>query len=476
MRCGARLLCILLLGACTTTPQTDPTTIDEGWMRNAEGEPPNILMISIDTMRQDHTGWTGRWSDSFTPHLDKFAREATRFKAASTTATATRPAVASLLTGVYPKTHGVEANPHTLSRSHATLAQILTQSGYSSAAFIANGLLSEEGGFHRGFENAATTSSYLGSLDKEIAKDGIQWLRQRDQNRPFFLWLHFMDPHGPYFSAPPPIRQEVPAKDGLTDLKLPVGKSNFGENIIPKYQALRNRPGTAQYRQRYRAEVRWTDRMIGRVLGELERLGLENNTLVLITADHGEHLGEKEIHFQHGLHVYEPTANVPLAFRLKGKIPAAAVRDTNVSLVDILPTIRAGLGLEANDAVDGRDLSRELNNLAAPSVPVFIQSAKNHRLIAARQDHFKLIYFPGLRSDQKAFSPTKTEKWMLFDLEEDPQESVNVSAAFPAVFNRLRAAILDYLQKEAPDSPEKTQDATISPELAERLRRLGYLD
>ena len=76
MRCGARLLCILLLGACTTTPQTDPTTIDEGWMRNAEGQPPNILMISIDTMRHDHTGWTGRWNDSFTPHLDEFARQA----------------------------------------------------------------------------------------------------------------------------------------------------------------------------------------------------------------------------------------------------------------------------------------------------------------------------------------------------------------------------------------------------------------
>jgi membrane-anchored protein YejM (alkaline phosphatase superfamily) len=215
-----RLLCTLLLSACTNTPQTDAATIGEGWMRNAAGEPLNILRISIDTMRHDHTRWTGRWTDSFTPHLDEFASEATRFAAASTTATATRPAVASLLTGMYPKAHGVEANRHTLSQSQETLAQILTQSGYSSAAFIGNGLLSEKGGFHQGFEKAKTTSAYMGSLDEEIAENGIQWLRDREQGRPFFLWLHFMDPHGPYFSAPPRIRQEVPRHDGLGDRKL----------------------------------------------------------------------------------------------------------------------------------------------------------------------------------------------------------------------------------------------------------------
>lgn len=445
-------------------------------MKAADGSSPNVLLISIDTMRHDHTGWTGRWEQSFTPVLDEWAAGATRFAAATTPATATRPAVASMLTGLYPGRHPARTNSYKLGKSLPRLSTSLAAAGYRNAAFAGNGLLDEKAGFLAGFDDSEIFTTYLGSLDREIVDAGIAWLRAHKSDQPFFLWLHLMDPHGPYFSAPAEVRDNVPHDDGLGGGELPLHDHNYGNGVIPKYQELAASRRAPFYRRRYRAEVHWADRQIGRVLQELERTGRERNTLVIVTADHGESLGEHDAYFQHGWYVYEPSANVPLAFSLPGRIPAGRVLEDNASLIDIFPTVLAGLGVPAPGELQGADLGPLLRGSEQPPErgPVFVIAPKESGIVGAREGRFKMIHTPAQPPTASAGRPFDPPGWALFDLQADPGETRDVAAAHPEVAKRLQAAILEWIREHRFDRPAPT--AVVDRATEERLRQLGYIE
>jgi arylsulfatase A-like enzyme len=469
-------LALLLLAAC---PQGGGDSASNapvpGWMRAEDGARPNILLLTIDTLRHDHTGWTGRWKKSFTPHLDAFATEAARFSSATTPASATRPAVASLLTGLYPGTHPVRNNKTSLDGRHILLPEVLAAAGYDTVAFYGNSLLGPKGGFQKGVEVHEDFSGYLGSLDEKIADRGVEWLQKRPHGgEPFFLWLHFMDPHGPYFSAPVAMRAKVPLHDELPRRELSIGTGNYGNGVIPKYQKLAAGNGSALYRRRYRAEVAWMDLQIGRVLSGLAAAGFADNTLVIITADHGESLGEHDAYFQHGWYVYEPSVNVPLAFRLPGRIEGGRVVDANVSLVDLFPTLAAGLALPDAPSSEGRDLSRLLQGGRDANPPSFVVSIRENKLIAVRDGRFKLVHTPRPAEGSAAPRAFDPPGWRLFDLEADPGELHDVSAQFPAMRRRLQALILDW--QAGHEGPSPPPEAPVDRKLEERLRQLGYID
>ncbi|MEO2168137.1 MAG: sulfatase [bacterium] len=469
-------LALLLLVGCPQTGENNAGVAPSvGWMRAADGARPNVLLLTIDTFRHDHTGWTGRWKQSFTPNLDAFATEAARFSTATTPATATRPAIASLLTGLYPGTHSVRSNTTRLDGRYSLLPEALTSAGYDTAAFYGNSLIGPKGGFQKGVSVHQEFTGYLGSLDKKIADRGVEWLQERSgAGAPFFLWLHFMDPHGPYLSAPVAMRTSVPLHDELPRKELPVATGNYGNDIIPKYQKLAAGNGSALYRRRYRAEVAWTDRQIGRVLDELAAQGFADNTLVILTADHGESLGEHDAHFQHGWYVYEASANVPLALRLPGRIEGDRVFDENVSLVDLFPTLAAGLGLPDPPASEGRDLGPLLHGRDDANPPSFVISIHENNLIAVRDGRFKLVYTPRPAPGAKAPRDFDPAGWELFDLETDPGELRNAATQFPATYQRLQAQILDWQAAHTGASTPET--APVSRDLEDRLRQLGYVD
>ncbi len=446
-------------------------------MREPSGARPNILLITIDTLRADHLGWSGRWSRSFTPNLDAFGRESTVFDHATAAATATRPSIASLLTGLYPGRHPVRENHDRLGEDAVPLGEVLASAGYASALFSGNGLIGREGGFADGIDTTRGFERYLGSADREIADHALTWLSKHTSGKPpFFLWLHFMDPHGPYLSAPPEIRREVPFTDGLPERELPTSDRDYGRNVIPKYQKLLGPPRASTYRRRYRAEVRHTDVQVGRVLDALAAAGADRDTLVIVTADHGEGLGEHTAFFQHGWLVHEPGAHVPLALRLPGRIPAGRRIEEPSSLVDVLPTLLHGLDLPAAARLEGRDLSPLLAGDRLPPTPLFIASAKKNRLVAVRAGRFKLVHTPAVPAVVRQHGPVDPPGWQLFDLAQDPGELHDIARERPDVTARLRKLIETWEATHGAAVRAAPTPATSDEKLERRLRQLGYAE
>jgi choline-sulfatase len=293
--------------------------------------PPNVLLISIDTLRADRLGCYGATAVE-TPALDALAKRGVRFENAFTPVPLTLPAHWTLHTGVEPWHHGVVDNGMTPAGAPAaTLAERLSAAGYETAAFVASFVLHSTFGLDRGFalyDDGPAADAALDQLghatapaDERVGR-ALRWLQKSRAGgappaRPFFLWLHLFDPHAPY--QPP---------------------SDF----------------RARYADRpYDGEVAFVDTQIARLMAGLERLGEAERTLIVVTADHGEGLGEHGER-THGLLLYDGTLRVPLIFRLPQGRRAGQVRPDAATLADVAPTVLALAGLATEPAADGRDL------------------------------------------------------------------------------------------------------------------------
>lgn len=353
-----------------------------------ERRPPNVLLISVDTLRADRLGCYGAAAVE-TPAIDAMARSGVRFENAFSPVPLTLPAHWTLHTGTQPWVHGVVDNGMVLARPPAsTLAERFSAAGYDTAAFVAAFVLHRSFGLDRGFDYYDDGPAADAALDQvmhatapadERVGQALRWLQSREKkaaepSRPFFLWLHLFDPHSPY--APP---------------------SEF----------------RARYRDRYyEGEVAFVDTQIARLMAGLERSGEAAETLVVLTSDHGESLGEHGEQ-THGVLLYEATLRVPLIFRLPGGRRAGELRNDAATLADVAPSVLELAGLPPEPVADGRDLfasSRENRRLGA------ISEAPRRRLgwaplFALREGPFK--YIGGPRPE-------------LYDLAADPGERRNV--------------------------------------------------
>ncbi len=353
-----------------------------GGCRPAVRPPPNVVLVSIDTLRPDRLGCYGGTTVE-TPAIDALSRAGVRFQNAFTPVPLTLPAHWTILTGLEPWHHGVVDNGMTLVRPPApTLAERFAAAGYDTAAFVSAFVLHRTFGLDRGFaryDDGPAADAALDQLlhatapaDERVGR-ALSWLR-RERTRPFFLWLHLFDPHAPY--APP-------------------------EGFRARYAG---RP--------YDGEVAFVDSQVERLLAALDRSGLAGQTLVVLLSDHGESLGEHGEE-THGILLYDATLRVPLLFRLPGGLPAGLVRADQVTLADVAPTVLALAGLPATPGVDGRDLFGR----AAPSPRKLgaISEAPRRRfgwasLVAVREEGWKLVAAP---------------RPELFRIEDDPRELVD---------------------------------------------------
>ncbi len=392
---------------------------------------PNVLLITLDTTRADFLGCYGRTS-ARTPNLDRLAREGTRFDQCSSCTSLTAPSHASILTGQYPFAHGVRQNGrHRVAESTQTLTEVLKAQGYRTHAIVAASVLNRHCGLDQGFdvyqdlpEAGAGHGPIAERRANAVTSDAVQAIQQLAAG-PFFLWVHFYDPHYPYESS-------RPDTDDAT---------------------------------RYEEEIARVDTSIGVILECLRQSGVATRTLIVVVADHGEGLGEHGESF-HGYFTYETTLRVPLLYHGVGVAPNHVVNAT-VRTIDIGPTILALVDAPALKEAQGVNLASMVKGgTTDPALVTYAESMEGYY-------NFKLSPLRVLRiGTWKHIEAPRAE---MYQLGEDPDERNN-QIHFQADRAAAMREQLRNLIAEAPPPPS-VHERTASLGAAERARleSLGYI-
>ena len=434
-------------------------------------ERPNLILISIDTLRSDHCSVYGYYRDT-TPNLCKFAEQGVTFDLAYSPSDSTGPSHATMFTSLYPMTHQLVKNGAKLSPRHKTLAERLKAQGYHTAAVIGSFVLDSKFGFSQGFSlydddfeiEKATLTKYKSWGGEKVDKGfdqradvttqkAISVLKKYGNSKaPFFLFIHYFDPHLPY-NPPKPFSSMFMQKGSqLSDIE---------EQI-----------------RLYDGEVAYTDHELGSLFKALDQMKLEDNTLVVITSDHGEGLGQHD-HMGHAINIYEETVRVPLIFRWPGHVPQGHVLNGPVEVTDLVPTIFDLIGIKIDPLFQGRSLASTLCGESAIDT--------NRSIYLYRQDYkgsFKKLLFDreiwlegekfGVRTGKWKYIEGPKEKTKeLFDLENDPGELINRYKVFPDKVTELQTKLDIWKSTYSRSTPV---DKKISAEDLSRLKSLGYIE
>jgi len=439
---------------------------------------PNVLFVSIDTLRADRVGAYGATSGA-TPRLDALARAGIVAEDMIANAPYTLPSHATLFSGQMPTVHGVEDRGRVLAPLRSpVLAQLLAARGYRTQAFAAGGFVSPAFGLDVGFDGFSIAdplrhrgSAYFGELAREfpdqavpsvLARPGIEtiraWMRAH-ADEPFFLFVHTYEVHD---YDPPPGTVSC-AERGCTS-----GLGDYHELLFPK--VVEPFPGTPEDREHlghlYDAALRHVDAQLGTMLDTLDELGLAERTLVVVTSDHGEELFERG-HLQHGKTLYDEILRVPLVLHAPGQAPRRLAFPA--MQVDVAPTLLRALGLPLDPRMQGVDLLR--GTPAERPVWAEVHDHFVHKA-ALREGAWKLLHGP---PDAEVRIPNERE-WELYDLGSDAGEERDRAASETAALARLRAALEGYrthLEGIAASLP--LAEAGALDESTERLlEALGY--
>jgi len=431
--------------------------------RPASGRQPDVLLYLVDTLRADHLGCYG-YPRGTSPQIDAVAAESVLFEQAVAQSSWTRPAVTSILTGLDSRGHGVQGRLDAMPTSLDTLPEILRREGYQTAAFVSSAVITAQFGFDQGFDTfrqrVKETIEPERPTSEWVNEEALRWLERRDPDRPFFLFLHTLDPHMPY-RPPESFRRRLAA--GADP------RAGLLENVV----ALRDgvRPASARDRDElsalYDAEVAANDAAFGRLVAELRARGLYDPLLLVFVSDHGEEFLDHG-GWEHGATLYQELVHVPLLLKLPGGAGAGRRIGETVRQVDVFPAVLDVLGGKASPAIQGRSL---LSLLQAPSrrrqtAPAAFSSLDldGRRIESVILQGRKLIHT--LAHDRR---PAGLE---LYDLASDPGERRNLAAADPATVRGL-SWLLE--QGKRAGAPAKAPPVALEPALEEQLRALGYL-
>ncbi|MDE2691052.1 MAG: sulfatase [Acidobacteriota bacterium] len=420
----------------------------------SEPRRPNIVLYVVDTVRADRLGVYG-YEKPTSPRLDAFAAGAVLFENAYAQSSWTRPAVASLFTGLLPPAHRTVGRRSVLPEDADTLAEILAANGYEGLGLVRNPNVGRAFGFAQGFTRFRSEDR---ERDETMLDRVRLWLDERQSaDGPFFLFLHAIDPHGPY--DPAPEFEEMFEADGAPahyrTVRYLLGL-NRGE-VEPE-------PGTAEALSRlYDAEVAQNDRAFGELLDELSVRGLDEDTAVIYVSDHGEEFAEHG-RWEHGLSLYEEVLRVPLVMRLPG-VPPRRV-EAPAQHVDVLPTLLGYLGIEAPPN-DGRNLLAARRRGDDPPDVYTHLDVDGHRAASVMRGHYKLVL---------PQSPSQGTKPMLFDLDADPGELENLASERPDIVERMLGLLTERNLADEVESAEEIEDDQLDEDVRRRLRALGYVD
>jgi choline-sulfatase len=407
----------------------------------------NVLLISIDTCRADHLGCYGYPLDT-TPNIDAIASEGIVFEQAISPLPFTLPAHCTMLTGTIPPYHGVIDNTdYKLSEGNVTLGELLKKQGYLTAGFVSSFILDSQFGLGQGFdfyddnfEAANDTMDINQKSGGETTQDVIEWLgTHKDEKN--FVFLHYYDPHFTY-EPPEPFA------------------SKFRNVPPPKHVTTRFEQALFDG---YASEIAYTDHCIGQVVDKLRELGLYDSTMIIITSDHGEMLGQHGEGF-HGYFIYQPAIRVPLIFKLPRSSKHKRITST-VGLVDIVPTVCSVLGIDLSTPVQGQDLSPCFDSdwLPPSDRHLFCQSLEPTK--------YNANSLWGIVTDRYKY--IKTTRSELYDLVEDPYELNNIAVEQADRSQTMEERLRQILQ-ETTRGKEGGKEH-LDNQTRERLESLGYI-
>ncbi|MCK4342581.1 MAG: sulfatase [Phycisphaerae bacterium] len=505
---------------------------------------PNIIIILVDALRADRLGVHGHPGE-LSPTIDAIAAEGVTFEYCVAPAPWTIPSVASLFTAYYPGVHkasgyrvnktggkGATAAQATLSVQFTTLAEVLKANGYQTAAISANNFIQKGAGMAQGFDHVDASFAANTVRGEKVNNAAFAWLAEhREPDKPLFLYLHYMDVHGPYnaaqrFMDPLMARvQKEPNKHRLTDKQgkalrglylyhPPAGeaggtaserqnpieriegkldqKSLTDEQRAKLRELYRKHPPTRDvdtkrfhelkhYREywvaRYEAGVAEMDFYLVQLVEGLKEQGLWDDAYVIVMADHGEALGEHDF-WDHGYSLHQTDLHVPLILRWPRVLPPGLRVDRIAGLVDVLPTLSEQLRLPAGGDYQGVSLVSHLSG-SLPTGPLrrFAEANKSHLQYAIYVDRMKLIGQRVLgRQLCSAAGSRRAKAPQLFDLLPDPGERCDLAAQQPETVATLLQSLNEMIETNQTIRPEVTEGwAPVEEKLVEKLRSLGYM-
>ena len=426
----------------------------------------NVLLIVIDTLRFDRIGCYGAARDT-SPAVDKLAANAVRFERAYATAPWTIPSVGSILTGLYPSRHTATSFDRQLPDEVETLAEILKQEGYATAGVVSHWAIGAKHNFHQGYDvylqSEARGHNYV-STDG-VTRQAIEQLEQMAAGpRPFFLFVHYFDPHYNYirhseYGFTPPSAGRLSGNEPMGELRA------MTEDL--------SREEVRFLRDLYDEEIRFTDAGIGRLLDKLDELGRRDETLIILTADHGEEFLD---HGQlgHTKTLYEELVRVPLIVRDPSEPRRGVTVQGPVSLVCLTPTILDLLGVDTSAfSFQGTTLRPLLSGSesAAPSPVFFEVDFVPVRKSEARSD----VHKKGIISERyKLIRDDTTRQVELYDLGTDPMENSDLRTQRPDLATKLLKG-LDRTIGLATIGALDARQRTLNDEEINKLKALGYV-
>ncbi len=439
---------------------------------------PSVLLIMVDTLRADHLSCYG-YDAIRTPAIDGLAADGTRFAHAYSNASWTRPSVATILTSLYPSTHKAIHKSDALPDAVTTLPEVLQAAGYRTIGFANNINVAPLFNFQQGFDDyvflepdfffgATESAAQLALYNQlrlmreryfsrykhvenyyqpaEVVTDrGLEWIAAHGAAGPFFMFLHYMDPHDPYFTHP--FNGEALAR---------VANPNPDPAEAPRYRAA------------YDGAITYLDGQLGRLFERLKASGVYDKTMIVLTADHGEEFCEHG-GWWHGQTLYDEQLTVPLIVKAPRGGPAGIVNDAMVGSVDIAPTIIAAAGTAAPEAMVGRPLTLTAG-ATAPRDHAFAESDLEGNVLESYRnaDGWKLI-------EANPRNPRGLPPRQLFETRTDPHERHDVAAAETQQASTL-AAHLATVQSRALAAAVGGRETAIDSATEERLRALGYVN
>jgi arylsulfatase A-like enzyme len=491
-----------------------------GGSGSAGQDPPNILLISLDTLRADRLHCYGH-DPEISPAVDALASGGALFENVYAQSPWTLPSHVSMMSSLYPSRHGVNLKNRKIPDKIRLLSEILKSEGYVTASFNGASFVSAKFGFGRGFDLYEEIPIRDGNVETIVTRF-LGWL-EKNRDRKFFVFLHTYETHRP-LSPPAAYRKKYVPMEAierpwsrrilnkiLNDEALSVqeygfltalrfcreeetirawiqseeetkGRLSDGEikNILSKVldeeqeaassvmdhwrEARYDSPVYRYLMQNYDAEIRFTDHQIGRLVESLRALGLEENTLIILTSDHGEEFAEHG-NLGHGKTCYEETLRVPLILSWPGRLPQGVRIGSKAALIDLAPTILSLAGIRNPGHFDGLSLVPMIHGRPGKSRMIFSETifeGASDRQVTAIDGEWKCHYNrQGRRPDE------------LYHLGRDPGETVNLADEEPDILRRMKKSMDAYMEI-VPEAG--VEEVVQSGEIRKQLRRLGYIE
>jgi arylsulfatase A-like enzyme len=441
-----------VVAARTLAVRSPPPTLEAPAEASTGARRPNVIIYLVDALRADHLGCYG--SDRLvSPRIDEFAAEATVFEDAVAQSSWTKAAVASIFTGVWPPAHGVHGPHDRLPEDLPTMPELLRDSGYRTAAVVANAYVGRSFGFDRGFEHFEFLKHTVG--DSSVIHSRLTgWLDQVPPAESFFLYVHTVDPHAPY-APPEEFRHRFADEVGSPEIG---GVSTV--RALARGEQSASRQMTDDLRALYEAEIAFNDFNFGELVRELRQRGLFDDSLIIFVSDHGEAFGEHGA-WTHGLDLHDEALRVPLVIRFPDGRHGGLRVPLTVQQADLLPTVLAAAGLTPPDGLDGDDLSAFVDRPVDRALFCYLDYW-GRRGAATLFGRWKLI-----RPLSEDFGPGA----QLYDRTSDPHEHHNLAAELP-----IRTGLLDTLLRRNLARRRTTIEVEIDARTRSELEALGYIE